>query len=81
MEETVGLMLSSDYKDRLKAEILQLSNRITGLENMLNKWRDGTLEFAPTCPYRLLDNQLKAMELYLSFLSDRAEIEGVEAFD
>lgn len=81
MEETVGLMLSSDYKDRLKAEILQLSNRITGLENMLNKWRDGTLEFTPTCPYRLLDNQLKSMELYLSFLNDRAEIEGVEAFD
>lgn len=81
MEKTVGLMLSNNYKDRLKAEILQLSNRITGLENMLGKWRDGTLEFTPTCSYKLLDNQLKAMELYLSFLNDRAEIEGIEAFD
>lgn len=81
MEETIDLILSSNYKDRLKAEIMQLSNRITGLENMLNKWRDGTLEFTPTCSYRLLDNQLMAMKLYLSFLNDRAEIERVEAFD
>lgn len=81
MEETIGLMLSSDYKDRLKAEILQLSNRITGLKNMLNNWEDGTLDFTPTCSYRLLNNQLMAMELYLSFLNDRAEIEGIEAFD
>ena len=80
MEETIDLMLSGNYKDRLKAEILQLSNRITGLENMLNNWTDGTLEFAPTCSYRLL-NQLMAMKLYLSFLNDRAEIEGVETFD
>ena len=81
MEETIDLMLSGNYKDRLKAEILQLSNRITGLENMLNNWTDGTLEFTPTCSYRLLDNQLMAMKLYLSFLNDRAEIERVEAFD
>ena len=80
MEETIDLMLSGNYKDRLKAEILQLSNRITELENMLNNWTDGTLEFTPTCSYRLL-NQLMTMKLYLSFLNDRAETEGVEILD
>ena len=77
LKETVDLMNSSDYKERFKAEYLQLEIRINGLRNMLKKYKTGTLPFTPSCSYDLLNGQLKAMELYATYLEERAEIEGI----
>ena len=78
LKETVSMMESADYKERFKAEYLQLEIRVNGLRNMLKKYKDGTLTFKPSCSYDLLNGQLKAMELYATYLDERAEIEGID---
>ena len=78
LKETVQLMNSNEYKDRFKAEYLQLKIRIAGLSAMLKKYKEGTLQFTPSCSYDLLNAQLKSMDLYASFLEDRAIIENID---
>ena len=78
LKETTPMMESGDYKERFKAEYLQLEIRINGLRNMVKKYKDGTLTFKPSCSYDLLNGQLKAMELYATYLEERAEIEEIE---
>lgn len=78
LNETVDLMNSADYKERFKAEYLQLIIRIEGLSTMLGKYKAGTLNFTPSCSYDLLNAQFKTMGLYASYLEERALIEGIE---
>lgn len=68
---------SKDYKERFKAEYLQLKIRMNGLSVMLEKYKNGTLNFAPSCSYDLLNGQFKAMDLYASYLEERASIEEI----
>ena len=70
-------MQSADYKERFRAEYLQLKIRMMGLSSMLKKYKDGTLPFTPTCSYDLLNGQLKSMDMYASYLEERAIIEGI----
>lgn len=81
LKETVELMLSNDYKERFKAEYYQLKIRIDKLDNMLSKMENDELNFIPTRPYELLQNQLKAMLLYEIFLKERAKIEKIDLED
>ena len=81
LSETIELMTSENYDDRLKAEYEQLEIRIQGLAKMLVGYREGTLSFVPKCSYDLLRGQLRAMENYSSYLQDRAEIEGIELYE
>lgn len=78
LSETAEMMNSVDYKERFKAEYLQLKIRMQGLGNMLKKYREGTLEFKPTCSYDLLNGQFKAMDMYASYLEERAEKEKID---
>ena len=78
LERLIELMESEDYKDRFRAEFYQLEDRIDKLSNMLEIYKAGTLDFTPSCSYELLNNQLKAMNEYLLYLTIRAEIEGIE---
>lgn len=78
LKDTVDMMISSDYKERFKAEYYQLVIRYGGLKNMIKKWDNGTLLFTPTCPRNIYDMQLKAMEDYLNVLKVRATMEDVE---
>lgn len=78
LKDTVKMMESEDYKERFKAEYYQLKIRMEGLSNMLKKYKEGTLSFTPSCSYDLLNNQFKAMEIYASYLEERAEIEKIE---
>lgn len=77
LEETVFLMLSDDYKDRFKAEYIQLMIRLIKLENMIEKYHKGTLGFQPTCDIEVLKEQISAMYTYFSVLEKRAKIEGI----
>ena len=81
LKDTVEMMESADYKERFKAEYLQLEIRVNGLRNMLKKYKEGTLTFKPSCSYDLLNGQLKAMELYATYLEERADIEGVNLYN
>jgi hypothetical protein len=78
LNETVEFMNSENYKERFKAEYQQLKIRSEGLYNMLVKYKEGTLGFEPSCSYDLLNGQLKSMDLYASYLEDRAIIENIE---
>jgi hypothetical protein len=80
LSETIELMNSENYDDRLKAEYEQLEIRTQGLAKMLVGYRDGTLSFTPKCSYDMLNGQLKAMQLYSEYLQDRAETEGIDLY-
>lgn len=78
LNETVEMMNSQDFKERFKAEYLQLKIRMEGLSSMLKKYKEGTLNFKPKCSYEILYRQLVHMEGYLNVLKERAEIENIE---
>lgn len=77
LESTVDQMLSADYKDRFQAEVKQLRIRLTKLRIMVNDWDNGVLDFTPTCPRSMYDEQIDAMEKYMDILIKRAELEGI----
>lgn len=76
--DTVDGMISDDYKERFKAEYLQLDIRANKLNDMLNDWRACKLKFEPVCDYGLLYKQFQLMDEYRMILRVRAQIEGIE---
>jgi hypothetical protein len=78
LNETVEMMNSPEYKDRFKAEYLQLQIRLEGLCLMLRKYKKGELNFKPSCSYDLLNGQFKAMIMYDEYLGERAKIENID---
>ena len=76
--DTVELMVSDDYKNRMKAEYLQTKIRYDKLHKMIIKYESNTLDFEPSCSLELLKKQASAMRQYLYYLECRAEIEGIE---
>lgn len=78
LNETIELMTSADYKDRFKAEYWQTKIRYDRLCMMLEKYRAGRLEFEPTCPIDLLEEQREIMADYLEVLVERAFHEGFD---
>lgn len=78
LKDTVDLMNSEDYNDRLKAEYFQTKLRYDKLHKMLVKRAAGTLDFEPKCSVALLTEQKRYMGEYLRVLETRAEIEGID---
>ena len=78
LKETADMMVSEDYKERFKAEYWQLRIRHEKLETMIEKWDQGDLEFTPTCPREIYNDQLAGMKLYRMVLEKRALIEGID---
>lgn len=76
--ETANQMLSSDYKERMRAEYWQVKHRYDRLHQMVVKYEAGTLNFTPDCPIELLKEQKAAMGKYLYCLEVRAQIEDVD---
>ena len=72
------LMLNSDYKERLIKEYTELKTRYNRLQEILNKWDEGKLDFTPTCPRELYNMQLRAMKEYLDILVIRAKFEDIQ---
>lgn len=81
LNQTVGLMMSADFKDRAKAEYHQLAIRCEKLEAMCQKYEAGELGFTPNCSLELLKRQLGYMQNYKDILEVRAEIEGIDLQD
>ena len=78
LKDTVALMESDDYKERFRGEYYQTKIRKEKLDAMLKKWDEGQLEFNPTCPREMYDDQIAGMTAYLNVLEKRAVIENVE---
>lgn len=70
LEDTVKLMLSDNYEDRLKAEYQQLRIRRDKLHNYVKN-----LNKESSKEYDLLRAQLKVMEAYLIILEARFDFE------
>ena len=47
LQTITSLMLSSDYKERMKAEYYHLQNRKENLEAVVKLWDSGKLSFTP----------------------------------
>lgn len=77
LRETAIQMNSNDYKERFIAEYKQLALRYKALANMCIKWDNSQLDFTPTCPREMYDDQLSAMQQYLYILEKRAKIENI----
>ena len=78
MEETAEMMKSDNYKERFRAEYLQLRIRLNRLLNMVEAWDQGKLDFTPTCPRSTYYMQNKAMTDYIAVLEARAVMEGID---
>ncbi len=81
LASTRDMMISTDYKERFKAEYIQLKNRFDGLKKMLDAWDDKKLNFVHNCPRDLYDEQVTSMELYLLVLERRAKLEAIDLSD
>ena len=78
LRDTIELMNSADYKERFKAEYLQVVVRYEKLKSMLDKWDDGKLDFTPTCPRSTYNIQVKVMTDYIAILEARAVMENID---
>lgn len=78
LADTANMMSSANYAERFKAEYYQLAIRITKLEAMLDKWKDGKLDFTPSCSRETYLEQVDSMRKYLAILNKRAEEEKID---
>ncbi len=70
-----------DYKTRMVTEYIELKEKYNKLHRMIIKYEAGTLEFTPTTPIHLLEEQARYMGNYLRILEIRAEIENIDLED
>lgn len=77
LKDTAAMMSSPDYKERFRAEFIQVDIRCDNLLNMLNKWYAGELTFTPVCDKKMLSSQLHFMCQYRYILEQRAVVEGI----
>ena len=73
-----ALQSSLDWKDRLKAEYLQLKDRLEKLRRTLTKIDAGTIDFKGKTTIPVLLTQEKHMTNYLHTLEVRMELEGID---
>lgn len=62
-----------DYKERLREERRQLSERFDRLHEFIEKYEAGELDVELDCPIEMLKEQKKAMGRYLYILEMRTE--------
>lgn len=72
LKDTVDLMLSDDWKDRLKAEYLQCVIRLNGLQKVFDSGQFGKFE------KMALESQLSAMRGYCGILASRCLRAGID---
>ena len=78
LKATIPLMESEDWKERNKAEYLQLCARLEKLESLLKKYDAGELEWEFKSPVELLRMQADYMHNYKAILEQRATYEGFD---
>lgn len=67
-----------DWQQRFVIEYEELAGRAKKLNNILDKYDAGVLDFQPQTPIGVLRAQLSVMCAYMAILEDRAEFEGVD---
>ena len=67
-----------DWQQRFVIEYEELADRAKKLNNILDKYDAGALDFQPQTPIGLLRAQLSVMCAYMAILEERAEFEGID---
>lgn len=80
LSETVELMNSNDWKDRIKAEYYQLEQRCNNLAKFIIAYKNNELSFKPSTPIEIFQGQLLNMLGYKSQLEYRCAIEDIDIF-
>ncbi len=84
--DTIDKMTSDDYKERFKAEYLQIKIRYEKLKDLTtrieaaSRTKENIVQYAMPvvdCPYDILREQQSIMGQYLHILEVRAKIEGI----
>lgn len=65
------------WKERFVHEYKELKECHNKLCDMLEKYKNGTLDFTPKCSYELLDHQADVMGEYIAVLLTIARIEDI----
>lgn len=78
LKDTVGKMLSDDYKENFQAEIEQLYIRICSLEEYISRIEGDEVVPKRFISLEVLEMQHKTMQAYLTALLYRASLEGIE---
>ena len=78
LKDTIEMMTSEDYKERLKAEYYQVRIRMDKLIDFLEKWDNGELSSIPDCPRAVFDGQLRGMSEYRMMLLYQLNWEDIE---
>lgn len=82
LKDTIDLMNSSDYKERFKAEYMQVKIRYEKLKSFCNKIEAAEITGKEPpkhdCPVSVLRDQQCVMGNYLRILELRAEIENIQ---
>lgn len=73
--EIKKLLESKDYKQRFIGEYLFVRDKVGKLDDMIDKYYDGTLGFTPDCPIDVLEMQSYSMWSCIKCLEYRADIE------
>lgn len=68
----------NEWQKRFVKEYHELRGRSAKLDEMIQRYEKGQLEFEPKCPIDLLKRQRSIMWEYLSTLEQRARIEEVK---
>lgn len=74
LEDTIPLMTSDDYLDKLKAEYYQLEIRYNALIGVIEKYKNDTDPIKQKIPIQIYESQLEAMEQYKTALKCRISI-------
>lgn len=78
LKQTVGLMTSTDYKERLVGEFVQAVIRNKKLERFIEAVNSGAIQPQEHCGMETLDIQDVAMKNYILALGIRLTEEGIE---
>lgn len=78
LKDTIELMTSADWKDRFKAEYLQLKIRYNKLHKMIVRRESGMNDFCTPISLDSWKNQAWFMGMYLFELEKQAAIHGID---
>jgi hypothetical protein len=77
LKDTVADMCSDDYRERFRAEYVQLAIRHSRLKKIIDDYM-GDKDITLSCPVHILIKQLDNMRNYMTILEVRAVIEGID---
>jgi hypothetical protein len=77
LKDTVNMMLSDDYKERFKAEFIQIYIRRMKLAKMIDDARNGSLKFKLSSDMFVYCCQVAIMDSYMNILLKRAIDENI----